>query len=38
MEPRLTEGVNTNFDVFPMQSHSWENWHLALYNFLQKVF
>lgn len=38
LEPRLTSGVNTNFDVFPMQSHSWESWHLALYNFLQKVF
>lgn len=38
LEPRLTEGVNTNFDIFPMQSHSWENWHLALYNFLQKIF
>ena len=38
LEPRLTSGVNTNFDVFPMQSHSWESWHLALYNYLQKIF
>lgn len=38
MEPRLTEGENTAFDIFPMQSHSWTSWNLALYNFLQKVF
>lgn len=38
MEPRLTEGVNTSFDVYPMRYHSIRSWHLALYNFLQKIF
>ena len=38
MEPRLTEGVNTSFDVYPMRYHSIGSWHLALYNFLQKIF
>ena len=38
IEPRLTEGVNTDFDVFPMRYHSMGNWHLALYNFLQRIF
>ncbi len=38
VEPRLTYGVNTLFDIFPMRYHSQGNWHLALYNFLQKVF
>lgn len=38
IEERLTEGVNTNFDVFPMRYHSMGNWHLALYNYLQKIF
>lgn len=38
VEPRLEEGVNTSFDVFPMRYHSMGNWHLALYNFLQKIF
>lgn len=37
-EPRLTEGSNTNFDIFPMRYHSMGDWHLALYNFLQKIF
>lgn len=38
IEPRLTEGENTAFDIFPMQSHSWTSWNLALYNFLQRIF
>ena len=38
MEPRLREGVNTSFDIFPMRYHSIGHWHLSLYNFLQKVF
>ena len=38
LEPRLKEGSNTRFDVFPMRYHSWQNWHLALYNFLQFTF
>lgn len=38
MEPRLTAGENTAFDIFPMQSHSWTSWNLALYNFLQRIF
>ena len=38
IEPRLTTGVNTDMDVFPMRYHSIGNWHLALYNFLQRVF
>ena len=38
IEPRLRSGVNTCFDVFPMRYHSVGNWHLALYNFLQKIF
>lgn len=37
-EPRLTYGVNTMFDIFPMRYHSIGSWHLALYNFLQKIF
>lgn len=37
-EPRLVEGVNTSFDVFPMRYHSIGSWHLALYNYLQKIF
>lgn len=37
-EPRLIENVNTSFDVFPMRYHSMGSWHLALYNFLQKIF
>ena len=38
LEPRLTTGVNTEFDVFPMRYHSMGNWHLALYNLLQRIF
>ena len=38
IEPRLTTGVNTDMDVFPMRYHSIGNWHLALYNFLQRIF
>ncbi len=38
LEPRLREGVNTSFDIFPMRYHSIGHWHLSLYNFLQKVF
>lgn len=38
LEPRLKWGVNTCFDTFPMRYHSIGNWHLALYNFLQKIF
>ena len=38
IEPRLRAGVNTCFDVFPMRYHSMGNWHLALYNYLQKIF
>ena len=38
LEPRLTYGVNTMFDIFPMRYHSIGSWHLALYNFLQKIF
>lgn len=37
-EPRLTPGVNTAFDVYPMRYHSMGNWHLALYNLLQQIF
>lgn len=38
LEDRLTTGVNTDFDVFPMRYHSQGNWHLALYNLLQRIF
>lgn len=38
MDSRLIEGVNTSFDIFPMRYHSMGSWHLALYNFLQKIF
>ena len=38
IEPRLTTGVNTDMDVFPMRYHSIGNWHLALYNLLQRIF
>lgn len=38
VEPRLTEGENTAFDVYPMRYHSIGNWHLALYNYLQRIF
>ena len=36
--PRLKEGVNTSFDIFPMRYHSIGHWHLSLYNVLQKIF
>lgn len=38
IEPRLRYGVNTSFDMFPMRYHSIGSWHLALYNYLQKIF
>ena len=38
IEPRLRSGVNTTFDVFPMRYHSMGNCHLALCNYLQKIF
>ena len=38
IEPRLIEGINTSFDLFPMRYHSIGHWHLSLYNFLLKVF
>ena len=38
LDRRLTEGVNTSFDVFPMRYHSAGSWHLSLYNYLQKIF
>ena len=38
LEPRLVEGVNTSFDIFPMRYHAIGHWHLSLYNFLQKIF
>lgn len=38
VEPRLVEGVNTSFDLFPMRYHSIGHWHLSLYNFLQRLF
>ncbi|MCD8153093.1 MAG: hypothetical protein LUF78_00070 [Clostridiales bacterium] len=38
VEPRLVKGVNTDFDVFPMRYHSAGSWHLALYNYLQRIF
>ena len=37
VEPRLKDGENFAFDVYPMRYHSWGNWHLALFNFLQKL-
>lgn len=38
LDERLSWGVNTSLDVFPMRYHSIGHWHLALYNFLQTVF
>lgn len=38
LEPRLTYGENTTFDVYPMRYHSVGSWHLALYNFLLEIF
>lgn len=37
-DTRLVAGQNTFFDNYPMRYHSMGNWHLALYNFLLKVF
>lgn len=37
-DERLILGENISFDVFPMRYHSQGNWHLALYNFLQKIY
>lgn len=38
LDSRFIEGVNISFDVFPMRYHSQGSWHLALYNYLQKIF
>lgn len=38
IEPRLERGVNTEFTIFPMRYHSAGNWHLALYDFLPRIF
>ena len=38
MEPRLVPGENTALEVYPMRYHSIGSWHLALYNFLLKIF
>lgn len=38
VEPRMQEGVNTSFDTYPMRYHSAGNWHISLYNCLQKIF
>ena len=35
---KLRLNYNTSFDVFPMRYHSMGSWHLALYNFVQKIF
>lgn len=37
-EDRLEMNKNFCFDIFPMEYHSAASWHLALYNFLQKIF
>ncbi len=37
-DDRLVSGENTCFDVYPMRYHSIGSWHLALYNFLPKIF
>lgn len=37
-DPRLQEGVNCSFDVFPAVYHNHPSWHIALYNYLQKIF
>ncbi len=37
-EDRLIDGVNTDFDLFPMDYHSMHSWHIALYNCLQKFY
>lgn len=38
LEDRLEEGVNTSFECLPFRRHSAVNWHINLYNFLQKIF
>lgn len=38
VEPRLKEGENISFDTYPMRYHSAGNWHISLYNCLQKIF
>jgi enterochelin esterase-like enzyme len=38
LEPRLVPGENTALEVYPMRYHSIGSWHLALYNFLLKIF
>ncbi len=38
IDDRLKVNENTAFDVYPNRYHSWENWHLSLFNFLLKVF
>lgn len=38
VEPRLEEGDNTEFVIYPGRYHSIGSWHLALYNFLPKIF
>lgn len=38
IDSRLSWGVNTSLDVFPMRYHSIGHWHLSLYNFLQTIF
>ncbi len=37
-EPRMQEGANISFDVYPMRYHSAGNWHISLYNCLQNIF
>ena len=37
-ESRLVLNKNCSMDVFPMRYHSMGSWHIALYNFLQKIF
>ncbi len=34
----LQDEKNASLDIYPMRYHSMENWHLALYNYLQKIF
>ena len=38
IEPRFEEEVNISFDTYPMRYHSAGNWHISLYNCLQKIF
>lgn len=37
-DDRLILNRNCSMDVFPMRYHSMASWHIALYNFLQKIF